>query len=151
MSEPTWKELDDSRRGLYVAYLEDLGRIGGRHETVRQFYFSILTALSGLLVLVGQGGVFEKIKAEFLVVVAIVGIIICGAWFLHMFSFGTLFHAKRATLQKLEADLLLKPFGIEQTVRSKWYIRLTIVDRLAAAAFFALFVALLNAKLPPVT
>lgn len=144
---PTWKEKDESRRAIYLAYLDDFARIGSRHETTRSFYITVLTLLLGLIALGGPGGVFEAIRWHFFVALGLVGIIVCVAWGSHMKSFGSLFKAKRQTLEKLEAQgpLPLQPFMTEATVQEK-RTRLSDIDRYLAWAFGILFACLVVAK-----
>ena len=75
---------------MYKAYLEDLGRIGGRHENARKFYISVISALFVFLSMAGTGGLFANVQGWVFGVVGIVGILICLAWFDHMTSFGKL-------------------------------------------------------------
>ena len=151
----TRKEEDDSKRALYQSYLDDFARIGSRHEAVRTFYISVLTVLSGLTALTGKDGAFQALKSEFFYALAVVGIIICVAWILHMEAFATLFRAKRNTLKDLETDakFLLSPFTKEAAhLDAKPYsvfgkrlvrVRLSRVDQLVAGAFLLLFGLLL--------
>jgi len=105
---------------MYKAYLEDLGRIGGRHENARKFYISVISALFVFLSMAGTGGLFANVQGWVFGVVGIVGILICLAWFDHMTSFGKLYFAKLETLRSLEADLkLLKPFATETAILMK--------------------------------
>ena len=132
---------------LFKSYLEDLGRIGGRHETLRQFYVSVISALFVFLAMAGKEGLFQAVRGGVLVIVALVGIIVCVAWILHMSSFADLFSAKTATLCKLEEKLPFQLFSTEkQELKEKGRIRLTTVDRIIAAAFILLFIALLFFK-----
>ena len=141
-SEPTEKE-QEILLGLFKAYLEDLGRIGSRHEALRQFYISVISALFVFLAMTGEKGLFQAVRGGVLVLVAIVGITVSIAWFLHMWSFGTLYVAKKATLSQMEATLPFKPFSTETTELAKGRrLRLTIVDRIVAVAFIALFLTL---------
>jgi hypothetical protein len=50
---------------MYKAYLEDLGRIGGRHENARKFYVSVISALFVFLSMAGTGGLLPMFKAGF--------------------------------------------------------------------------------------
>jgi hypothetical protein len=139
---------------MYQAYLEDIGRIGSRHENARTFYVSAMSALFVFLAMAGTDGLFENVRGPVLKVVAAVGILVCLSWFEHMRSFGTLFGAKLNTLHKLEDALEknspIKPFTEEATVllnpkkhRNKWsYSPITLVDRFTPLGFLSLFVLL---------
>jgi len=139
-------DTDETKRTIYAAYLEDLGRIGGRHETARAFYLSILSAVGGLLALTGTGD--ETERTIFLTSLALTGMIISLAWFVHMFAFGTLFDSKRKTLIELEENFSIEPFTLEKKNRHWFHFRLTIVDRIVAGAFIALFFCLWLGKFP---
>jgi hypothetical protein len=149
---------------IYKAYLQDLGRIGGRHENTRKFYISVISALFVFLSMAGKDGIFVNVQGGVLVVVGIVGILVCVAWFEHMRSFETLFAAMLRTLRSLESDLPSKPFTIlheslkvgeqkgeggepKSDQEIKWrYTPLTIVDRIVPAASVVLFIGLLVFK-----
>lgn len=150
---------------IYKVYLEDLGRIGGRHDNIRKFYMSVMSALFVFLSLGGKNGIFVSVQGAILGIVGVVGIVICIAWFEHMRSYGKLYLAKLSTLRHLEEDLEndrpLKPFMFEteqlkpveddekstQNKSIKWgYTPLTLVDRIVPAASVLLFVGLLVFK-----
>jgi hypothetical protein len=158
-----YKKQADVQIQVYKAYLEDLGRIGGRHENSRKFYITVMSALFVFLSLAGKDGVFVNVQGAVLVIVAVVGIVVCLAWLEHMRSFGALYLAKLGTLRRLEADMekyqLLKPFTLETEALTKreprgggeaplkWrYTPLTVVDRIAPAASALLFAGMLIFK-----
>ena len=145
---PGWKELDDSKRALYSAYLDDLGRIGSRQENIRTYYVSLLTLLLGLLALAGNDGIFQSIRWEFLAALGAIGMTICIAWRAHMASFGVLFQLKRHVLIELEADglFLLRPFTTEQQF-SVDRTRFSAIDQRVALVFFVLFLLLAGYKI----
>jgi hypothetical protein len=133
--------------GLFQAYLEDMGRIGARHETLRQFYVSVISALFVFLAMAGKDGPFQAVRGAVLVMVALVGVAICVSWLLHMRSFRRLFDAKRATLCRIEAELPFHPFSTEAAEqRERPRIHLTTVDQVVAVGFILLFGALLLCK-----
>jgi len=144
------KQQVDVHIQLYKAYLEDLGRIGGRHENTRKFYMSVMSALFVFLSMAGKGGPFINVQGPALIIVGVVGILMCIAWFEHMRSFGKIYGAKFGTLRRLEEDLekdqSLKPFIVETEILqnpdqkdagdepSEWrYIPITMVDAIAPA------------------
>jgi hypothetical protein len=144
---------------LYTAYLEDLGRIGGRHENARKFYISVISALFVFLSMAGKDGPFVNVQGKVLLVVAVVGIFVCVAWFDHMGSFGKLYFAKLETLRVMETEVgSLKPFTIEtellrrparkqQGAKPRFRYRpLTLVDKVIPAASVLLFIGLLVFK-----
>ena len=130
---------------LYKAYLDDLGRMGGRHEVARAFYLSVISALFVFLSLSGTTGPLVAVSAGVQIVVCLVGILISLVWFLHMCSFGTLFRAKKHMLvqAETEAKFPIKPFTEEAVfLQSNKRLRLTVIDRLVSVAFAVLFAAL---------
>ena len=154
---------------IYKAYLEDLGRIGGRHENSRKFYISVMSALFVFLSMAGKNGPFVNVRGPVLLVVALGGMVVCVAWFQHMKSFGTIFLAKLGTLRDMEEDLSkqrsLKPFTVEtEKLREQQekpeqesaprkedikfrYRPLTVLDRVIPVASAVLFAGLLLFKL----
>lgn len=143
---------------MYKAYLDDLGRIGGRHENVRKYYMSVMSALFVFLSMAGKDGIFVNVHGPVLNVVAVVGVLICLAWFEHMRSFGFLFGTKLKTVRKLEEEmelnLPLRPFTIETVIlqERKWpktnwaYSPITLVDRVTPLGFLTLFILLAYLK-----
>ncbi len=80
-------------------------------------------------------------------IVGLVGILICLAWWLHMWRFANLFTAKSETLRGIEEAFPVRPFSIEETKRARMRsLRLTTVDRVVAVVFIVLFVALVCLK-----
>lgn len=154
------KQQADVQIQLYNAYLEDLGRIGGRHENSRKFYISVMSALFVFLSMAGKDGVFVNVQGAVLVIVAIVGILVCVAWFEHMRSYGILYLAKLGTLRTLEEDMEkdrpLMPFTVETEALKKHdqreahvkfrYTPLTVVDRIVPVVCALLFLGLLAFK-----
>lgn len=148
MTKPeTRSDRDDKDTivSLYKAYLDDLGRIGSRHETLRQFYISVISALFVFLSLAGEKGLLVNMQKSVQIMVGLVGIIICVLWFLHMRSFADIYKAKKVTLCKIEEELPAKPFSHEGSIEGK-RTRITDVDKGVALAFVALFAALIYIK-----
>jgi hypothetical protein len=140
------KSPPEIRVDLFKAYLEDLGRVGGRHETLRQFYLSVISALATILGLAGKDGILKGVH-EAAVVVGLVGVLIGVAWFLHMGRFADIFSAKGETLEDLESDLPAKLFTTERAkLKGGQYLRLTSVDQVVAFCFIVLFAALAYMK-----
>jgi hypothetical protein len=137
------KESAEIKVGLYKAYLDDLGRLGGRHETIRAFYLSVISALFTFLGLASPTGVLLDERIASKLSVAVVGILVCVSWLLHMKSFGQLFKAKIGVLEDLEATLLLQPFTTEnRRLANVNRTRITDVDQKLAAAAGVLFVVI---------
>lgn len=135
---------------IYKAYLEDLGRIGGRHEELRKFYLSVISALFVYVSLAGKDGLLVNQKQGVLVIVGLVGVAVCVLWALHMQSFKVLFAAKIQTLHKFEEKLGVELFKEESAkLKEKHYWPLTAIDQFVAGALAILFFALLYFKVTP--
>jgi hypothetical protein len=132
---------------LYRSYLEDLGRIGGRHENMRTFYLSVMSALSAFLAMAGRDGPFMNVRGLAFIGVAAVSLLICAAWWLHMRSYRSLYAAKRAGLQEIETHLYVKPFTAEQSnLQRAGYLHISSIDQVIPFAFGLLFLGLLLVK-----
>jgi hypothetical protein len=128
---------------VYKVYLDDLGRIGGRHETARAFYLSIISALFVLLSLAGTDAPLVAMQSAVQAIVAIVGFAICILWFAHMRSFAVLYDVKRETLRTAEETFTFKAFRVENAdPNMKKRTRLTSIDQAVSMVFAGLFVLL---------
>ena len=144
MADPTKEQLE-TILSLYKAYLEDLGRLGSRHETLRAFYLSVISALFVFLSLASPTGALPTISEGVKQLVGGVGILMSVSWGLHMWSFAGLYKAKFSVLSAGERDFLFKPFTAEQEALKKFQRpRLTVIDRFVAGIFAVLFLVLLK-------
>lgn len=124
---------------LYADYVEDLGRIGSRHETLRAFHITLLTTLFTFLALAGKDGLLQNLRAQVEALVALVGVAVCGAWALQMRAFHDIYEEKFKALRAIERDLPIKPFTLEGTASR---VHITTVDQGLAVVVGVLFVAL---------
>jgi hypothetical protein len=142
---------------VFTAYVDDLGRIGDRHERLREFYVTLISALFVFLALGENGGLLAGVRDDLQLLVGIVGILICVLWHLHMWSFAALFDAKKRTMRDAEVALKLSfgPFTEEakklrkpgeSKPEARVYIRLTIIDRFISGILLILFIVLLFLK-----
>ena len=133
---------------MFKAYLEDLGRIGGRQESARAFYLSVISALFAFLTLAGTSGSrLFNVQGTAYFIAGLVGISICVLWFSHMRSFFELFEAKLETLRELEKNLPFPLFATEKLkLDSRDYRHITVIDTLVALAFVLLFAGLIYAN-----
>src|SRR5262245_44669144 len=113
---------------IYASYVEDIGRIGSRHETVRAFYITLLTALFTFLA-----------SAEVHALLGGIGVAVCFAWALHMRTFREIYKKKFDALREIEKNLPLKPFTAEGTPPR---VHVTAVDQGLAVVVGVLFVLL---------
>jgi hypothetical protein len=139
-----------ARISMFTAYLEDLGRIGVRHENTRGFYLSVISALFVFLALANSDGLFRGIQHSIVWVVAAVGILTSIMWIIHMGSFARIYVAKRGVLMDLEKRLPAQPLKQEATILEQiGYTHITTVDRLFAVIFVILFGVLAAFKFTP--
>lgn len=141
---PTPKEI---ALDIYKAYLDDLGRIGGRHETLRTFYVSLISALFTFLSLAGGSDALFTIRTDVQIVVGIVGGLISIAWFAHMRAFSMLYQTKFRVLKRMEEGVgfPVQPFKDEAPDRLE-RVHVTWVDQAVAVVFVLLFVLLFFIK-----
>lgn len=134
----------------YKAYLQDVGNIGVRHENSRRFYLAVPSALFALLALAGKDGVW-KVAGPVQHVVAVVGIVLCVAWYFHMQAFQAIYLAKFNTLRTMERQFnLFHIFETEWEGTGKWrglkddprYKIMRYIDRIVPIVFLGLFVSL---------
>jgi hypothetical protein len=132
--KPTTEETS-----IYTAYLSDLGRIGERHQSLRQFYVSVVTALLAFVGLSKANDALFDVRREVLVAAGIVGIAMCVLWALQMMSFASIFSAKVAVLKRIEGNWSIQPFAWEGAHSP----RLTTIDFWAAIAVIIIFLVIL--------
>jgi membrane associated rhomboid family serine protease len=142
------EHMDDSEKGLklYELYLEDLGRMGARHETARQFYISVVVAITGFLALAGKDQILTTVASTVGLSAAVAGILVALLWLFHMRSFATLFKVKLKILQGIEnpMNFVTKPFvdeGADPCMKKR--MRLTTIDTCCSVVVLVLFGALL--------
>lgn len=144
MSDPDLGAGQDTTMKQYKLYLDDLQKIGARHEHTRKYYLSLITALFAVLSL-GQSGIVFSLKDGVVWLVAVFGASLCALWAAHMISFHALYHAKFALLRQLEEKLSFPLFKREGELLKQSrprYFSMTGIDTLVAAVFIALFLVL---------
>jgi hypothetical protein len=124
---------------VYKAYLDDLGRLGGRHETLRAFYLTLVSALATILGLTSSTGPFNDVRDDFQFAVGATGLLLALVWSAHMRSFSVYFQAKREVLSELEAGWTIAPFSKETDRTSGGIYRVTYADQLIAVSFMIFF------------
>lgn len=141
--------MSAERVKVYIAYLDDLGRIGSRHETQRAYYVSLITALSAFLAVAGEDGLLLEVKDAVMVIVGSVGTLVCVAWGLQMGTFRAVYRAKLKTLRDLEAllDPEFHPFTLERSHSTRGSVGLSSADLAVSFGGGALFVMLVAIKL----
>jgi hypothetical protein len=128
---------------IYELYLDDLGRIGSRHETARQFYITVLSAIIAFLALAGKDGIFTALAPSIRIIAGVTGALICLLWLVHMRSFAGLYVIKFGIIDGIEETLPLAPFTSERrAANSSRRHHLTNIDSAAAMVFLLLFATL---------
>ena len=138
----------------YKAYLEDIGRIGERYESSKNFYITVISALFTFLALAGkEGGIFTLDK-PFLWLVAGFGVGLCTIWIAHTHSVTVLFRFKFRILAEIEQEAklhpaiaheslwLFKPCSRPEGLQDLKYIPVTPINIRVAVLFIILFIAL---------
>lgn len=136
----------DPNLDLYKTYLEDVARIGARHEAARKFYLSVVSALFVFLSLTGEKGPLKVADHRVEILVGILGIILGAAWFAHMQSFGAIYKAKFDVLRDMEKDRGLYPCFTKEwdlLKPNRRYHFLTQIDSLMPVLFTILFLVLI--------
>ena len=77
--------------------------------------------------------------------ILLVGLVICAAWFLYLYSLKTLNKAKFEVINRIEEQLPLSPFADEWSMiaKTKRYLSGTSIEKLFPSAFAILFLTLL--------
>lgn len=133
----------------YKAYLQDVGNIGVRHENSRRFYISVVSALFVFLSMAGDKGLFQLVQGKVLTLVAVVGIMLCVVWGVHMQAFGALFKAKFDVLKAIETKPGFYPIFDEEKKHleaNPRYRFLTLIDTVTPLMFAAVFITVLYLK-----
>lgn len=133
----------------YRAYLQDLGNIGVRHENSRKFYLSVVSALFVFVALAGKEGLLVNVRGHVLTLSAIVGMLLCIIWVIHMQSFGAIYRAKFDVLRTIEDEYnLFHIFDKEREFleANPRFKLLTVIDLVIPILFLFIFVALLYFK-----
>ena len=129
----------ETRLKIYELYLTDLGRIGSRHETARQFYITVLSAIIAFLALAGKDGVLTPLAVNVRIIGGVVGTAVCLLWLLHMRSFDGLYAIKFPIIDDIETTLPMKPFTRERDAAKHRWLHLTNMDSWAAGVLLVLF------------
>lgn len=139
----TARPPSDQEIAVYKAYLDDdLGRLGGRHETLRAFYLTLVSALATILGLTSSTGPFSDVRDDFQFAVGVAGLLLALVWSVHMRSFSVYFQAKRQVLSELEQGWTIAPFTKETDKTKRRFYRVTYADQMIAVVFLIFFASL---------
>lgn len=110
----TQASVDEEAARLYAMSVEMADRVSARRGLANQFYLGIETLLLGVpafLGLTSPGTGFDPLRATLL---AAIGVVISGAWWLQLRSYRQLNTAKFEVILKMEADYFrIHPFTHE--------------------------------------
>jgi len=143
---------------LYNAYLDDLGRIGSHHTQTRAFYVSIISVLLVFLSSSGSEKALLSIPLQGQLVISLLGIILCLAWFSHTLLFDSLYNVKFDNLRKMEKAftfpyhifeeeekmLFPKKHALEGKNKYSWFTKIeSIVALLVGVPFLIILIIVL--------
>jgi hypothetical protein len=141
-------ENQDDTLKIYELYLADVGRIGSRHETARQFYMGVITAIYGFIGFAGKDGILIGAAPWVISFGGLIGIIMCTLWGQHMKSFSVLFSTKLSIVEKMEGGFPQHPFTEERAAPNmQKRKRLTDIDQSAAQIVRLVFIFITVAPL----
>lgn len=134
---------------LYKLHVEMADKVSDRRVKVNAFYIS-LTA--GILVLASRFGWLEaadRTQAIGLILVAVLGLLVCGVWRANVSSFQRLNRAKFKVIDELEQQLPFRGFELEWELLGKGrdghrYLELTRLERILPAVVTVPYLVLLG-------
>lgn len=156
LADNSGPSVPDQHIKLYETYVENLNQIGTRHETLRQFYLTLMSALMALFATSGEDALFRTTSGGRAAINA-AGLVVAVAWALHMRRFSVIFVVKKIVLRNCEKELKL-PFkffeqefeefkSIKNSARAgtRWirFARLTVIDQMVALIFIIFFAFML--------
>lgn len=92
----------------YKAYMADLGNLGARYSTAQSFYFTMVSALLGVVAIKADAGLGKSLTPVFAVVMLFVAGI-CYVWRSTVLFYNGLFYRKFTVLKELEVKAHLYP------------------------------------------
>jgi hypothetical protein len=97
----------------YKTYVADLGNIGVRYTAAQTFYFTLVSALIGVLALKDSGQPIAKyVDVKFVLVMSFIAAI-CYVWRETLLFYQLLFRAKFETIREIEERGLFTVYGAE--------------------------------------
>jgi hypothetical protein len=109
----TQKDVNNYFFEQYKLYLHDINEIGNRQSQTRSFYVSIISALLVFASFVGKSEIPLKMHIMGQSSVAVLGILLCIAWYIHSLSFNKLFLVKFSIIKEIEEELPIQLFAKE--------------------------------------
>jgi hypothetical protein len=151
--KPSIVNNEGARFELYRLAVEMADRVSSRRATANAFFLTLQTALAGFAGIVRTPrpgmGVAIQVDSFGIMIVAVVGLILAGTWWLLLRSYRDLNEAKFKVINAMEKDLPLHPFSDEwdhlkgDPIKKrilKRYAELNVVERVVPAAFAIVYV-----------
>jgi hypothetical protein len=118
----------------YKLYVKIADKISERRATTNTFYISLLTALLALLSITSVKGTFVTIQNFLLPGVAFLGLVLCGVWFINLYSYRQLNSGKFSVIHEMEQQLPYHCYAREWEIlgrgrETKKYLPLTHVEQ----------------------
>jgi len=89
----------------YKLYVEMADRVSARRVLANRFYISLLTGLLALLSIIIQRIIFSEYQKILFSSFAILGLILCGLWYLNIRSYRQLNTGKFKIIHEMEKNL----------------------------------------------
>jgi hypothetical protein len=128
----------------YKVYVADLGQFGARHDSARNFYITVLSALLVILSLAGKEGVLQPAGGKMVVLVGVGAITICLLWLFQTLAVAAIYTAKFDCLRALEKSFVFRGYT-EQTAAvlkdRRYVVPIVYIECGVAVAFGLLFMA----------
>lgn len=129
----------------YKSYISDVTGVGTRHTQANTWYVSLLSALLVIIGLTNKQGALGDIGPLARAAVALLGILLCLAWHMHVRSYGLLYKAKFEVLREMEKALAFPVYQreLERLTASRYFFftRIEMIMTLLLAAPFVLILA----------
>lgn len=135
---------------IYKLYLQTAERVSDRRAEANKWMLSVngtLVSFYSYLSIMPEGN-----RREWLVAIAVAGIVICIAWAALLASYRRLNSAKFAVLQELESSMNVQPFRREEAVyRAQGRRSLARLETIIPGAFVTLYLIFVVLRLFAVT
>lgn len=118
----------------YKLYVEMADRVSTRRAQTNRFYISFLSGMLALLSIVIGREIFSDFRAIVFMAVAVLGIVLCGLWYVNIRSYIQLNSGKFKVIHEMEQHLPYPCYEKEWVIlgrgrESKKYLQLTRVEQ----------------------
>lgn len=131
----------------YILYVEMMDRISSRRIKSNYFYISLLSiTISIFSIIIGQNLIIDQFISLFVFsLIAVIGILLCITWFIHICSYRQLNDAKFVVIHKMEEKLPYKCYKEEwEIIKEKRYVKLTKIEQLIPIIFIIAYCILFS-------